>query len=97
MEGHWSLILNAAVCLISVLLLAFCVPLLRARLGEERFAALQERIAVAVRAAEQLFGSGEGQKKKDFVLSTLLESGLVKQVDEVTALLESEVYQMKHE
>ena len=96
MEWNWSLILNAAVSLICVLILTVCVPLLKARLGEARFQALQNRIAVCVAAAEQLFGSGEGQKKKDYVLSTLLERGLVKDVNDVTALMESEVYRLQN-
>ena len=96
MEWNWSLILNAAVSLICVLILTVCVPLLKARLGEARFQALQNRIAVCVAAAEQLFGSGEGQKKRDYVLSTLLERGLVKDVNDVTALMESEVYRLQN-
>ena len=45
MEWNWSLILNGVVCLVSVLLLTFCVPLLKARLGEARFQALQNFVA----------------------------------------------------
>ena len=63
---------------------------------KERFQALQNRVAVGVAAAEQLFGSGEGQKKKDYVLSTLLGRGLVNNVDDVTALIESEVYRLQN-
>ena len=64
MDWNWSLILNAAVSLVCALILTVCVPLLKARLGEERFQTLQNRVAICVAAAEQLFGSGEGQKKK---------------------------------
>lgn len=96
MEGSWSMILNAAIAFLCVALVSFCVPLLKTRLGEDRFAALQSWIAIGVQAAEQLFGSGEGQKKKDYVLSLLLDKGLVNRPDDVTALLESEVYQLNH-
>lgn len=96
MDWNWSLILQAVVSLVCVLILTVCVPLLKARLGEERFQALQNRVAVGVAAAEQLFGSGEGQKKKDYVLSTLLGRGLVNNVDDVTALIESEVYRLQN-
>ena len=94
MDWNWSLIANAAITLLCTAVLAFCVPVLKAKLGEDRLQALQHWIAVGVQAAEQLFGSGEGQRKKEYVLSLLLSKGLVYDVDSVTALLESEVYQM---
>ncbi len=94
MEWNWSLIANAAVTLLCTAILAFCVPVLKAKLGEEKLDQLQNWIAVGVQAAEQLFGSGDGQRKKEYVLSLLLSQGLVRDVDAVTALLESEVYQM---
>ena len=96
MEWNWDLILNAAVSLVCALVLTVCVPLLKTKLGAERFEALQNRIAVCVAAAEQLFGSGEGEKKKDYVLSQLLNRGLVKDVDDVTALIESAVYKLQN-
>ena len=94
MNWDWSLIANAAVTLVCTAVLVFCVPVLKARLGEEKLGKLQSWIAVGVQAAEQLFGKGEGQRKKEYVLSLLLSKGLVRNVDDVTALLESEVYQM---
>lgn len=90
-----SLILQTAVVLLVAAAGAFGVPLLRAKLGEDRFRRLQSWVAVGVEAAEQLFGSGEGPRKKDYVLSLLLERGLVHSADEVTALLESEVYRLQ--
>jgi len=96
MDGIWSMIGTAVIFLVCTAILSFCIPLLKAKLGEDRFAALQTWIAVSVQAAEQLFGSGEGRKKKDYVLSLLLDRGLVRSADEVTALLESEVYRMQN-
>ena len=90
MNWDWSLIANAAVTLVCTAVLVFCVPVLKARLGEEKLEKLQNWIAVGVQAAEQLFGKGEGQRKKEYVLSLLLSKGLVHSVDDVTALLESE-------
>jgi hypothetical protein len=96
LDGSRGIILNAAITLLCAAIVSFCVPLLKARLGEARFETLQNWISIGVQAAEQLFGSGEGQKKKDYVLSMLLDMGLVKRPDDVTALLESEVYQLTH-
>jgi hypothetical protein len=49
---------------------------------------------VAVAAAEQLFGSKTGQQKKEYVVAFLLSKGIVADIDEVTALIESEVYKL---
>jgi hypothetical protein len=95
MEWSRSLITDAALAALCAAVILFCVPLLRAKLGEERFRKLQGWIAIGVEAAEQLFGSGEGQRKKEWVLSLLLDRGLVKSADEVTALLESEVFRLQ--
>ena len=91
-----NLIAQAAVVLLFAAAGAFGVPLLRAKLGEVRFQTLRRWVAIGVEAAEQLFGGGEGPRKKDFVLSLLLDCGLVKSADEVTALLESEVYRLQN-
>ncbi len=95
MEWSRSLILDAVLALLCVAAVSFCVPLLWAKLGEARFQRLQRWIATGVEAAEQLFGSGEGARKKDWVLSLLLDRGLVQSADEVTALLESEVFRLQ--
>ena len=51
-------------------------------------------IETAVKAAEQIYGSKAGQQKKDYVVAFLLSKGIVADVDEVTALIESEVYKL---
>ena len=48
----------------------------------------------AVKAAEQLYGSKTGLQKKEYVVAFLLSKGIVFDVDEVTALIESEVYKL---
>lgn len=46
-------------------------------------------------AAEQIYGTKAGQKKKEYVVKFLLSKGIVFDVDEVSALIESEVYKLK--
>ena len=94
MKIDLTLIIEAALMLLSAVLTAFVLPVLRQRLSAEQTERLREWVRVGVAAAEQLFGSKTGQQKKDYVLSFLLSKGLVVDVDEVTAMIESEVYRL---
>ena len=94
MKIDLTLIFEAAVALLSAVLTAFVLPVLRRRLTAEQTERLQSWVRVGVAAAEQLFGGKTGQQKKDYVLSFLLSKGLVVDVDEVTALIESEVFKL---
>ncbi len=94
MKLDLTLIIEAALALLSAVLTAFVLPVLKKRLTAEQTERLRDWVRVGVAAAEQLFGSKTGQQKKDYVLSLLLSKGLVVDVDEVTALIESEVYRL---
>ena len=94
-------IIEAFITLISALITVFVIPkltaCLRQRLSAEEMNILKEWVKVAVAAAEQLYGSKTGQQKKEYVVSFLLSKGIVFNVDEVTALIESEVYRLTAE
>ncbi len=91
-------IIEAFIAIISAFISLLIIPKLKAYLAEklsaEQLENLKKWVKVAVAAAEQLYGSKTGQKKKEYVLSFLLSKGLVFDVDEVTALIESEVYKL---
>ena len=57
---------------------------------------LENWVSKAVASAEQLYGSKTGQQKKEYVIAFLLSKDLVFDLDEVTALIESEVYNLQH-
>lgn len=92
-----TVIIEIAVTVISAVLTGFLIPLVRSKMTNERKERLEFWLSVAVKAAEQLFRSKEkaGTQKKDYVISFLLSKGLVFDVDEVTVLIESEVYKLK--
>lgn len=92
-----TVIIEIAVTVISAVLTGFLIPLVRSKMTNERKERLEFWLSVAVKAAEQLFRNKEkaGTQKKDYVISFLLSKGLVFDVDEVTALIESEVYKLK--
>lgn len=91
-------IIEALILLLSSIITLFILPKLRAylekKLSSEQRESLRQWVKVAVAAAEQLYGSKTGQKKREYVISFLLSKGIVFDVDEVTAMVESEVYSL---
>ena len=65
------------------------------KLGEEKWASIRAFIAVAVRAAEQVFGGGNGADKKQWayerIVSFLNDRGYDADMDAVDSIIESEV------
>ena len=87
-------IIECVIALLSALVSAFVIPYIKSRLSESKRSQLIFWIKTAVRAAEQLYGSKTGKDKKEYVVSFLLSKGMVFDIDEVTALIESEVYKL---
>ena len=87
-------IVECVVLLISALITTFVVPVLRQKLSNDKREKLIFWVKTAVSAAEQIYGSKTGQQKKEFVVAFLLSKGIVADIDEVTALIESEVYKL---
>ncbi len=94
MEFDFTTLIECIVALLSAVVTTFLIPYLKQRLTEEKQSRLLFWVQTAVRAAEQLFGSKAGKQKKEYVVAFLLEKGIVFDVDEVTALIESEVYKL---
>ncbi len=94
MEFDFTNLIECIITLLSALATAFLVPFLKQKLSDEKQQKLQFWVQVAVAAAEQLFGSKTGQQKKEYVVAFLLSKGIVVDIDEVTALIESEVYKL---
>ena len=92
-------IIEALIALLSAIITLVIIPKVRsylaAKLSAEQRENLKQWVKVAVAAAEQLYGSKTGLEKKDYVVSFLLSKGIVFDIDEVTALIESEVYKIK--
>ena len=87
-------LIQAIISLLAVVITGFLVPYLKTKISKEKFEKLKDLVSVAVKAAEQLYGSKTGQQKKEFVISFLISKGINFDVDEVTALIESEVYKL---
>ena len=97
MKNDYTFIFEFIITLLSTLVSCFLIPQLKNRLSKEKREKLIYWTEIAVKAAEQLYGSKTGQQKKEYVVAFLLSKGIVFDVDEVTALIESEVYKLKSE
>ncbi len=90
-------IIELIVAIVSALITTFLIPILKEKISAEKYEKLKMWVSVAVKAAEQIYGSKTGQQKKEYVVSFLLSKGLVFDIDEVTAMIESEVYKLTGE
>lgn len=87
-------IIEIVIALASALITGFLIPYLKKKVSAEKLEELKKWTNIACLAAEQLYGGGTGKQKKEYVQSFLLSKGIVLDVDEVTALIESEVYKL---
>lgn len=97
MKNDYTPLFEFIITLISAIVSCFLIPTLKKKLTKEKQEQLSYWVGVAVKAAEQLFGSKAGQQKKEYAVAFLLSKGIVFDVDEVTALIESEVYKLSAE
>ena len=97
MDFDFTVIIECVIALLSAAVTTFLIPYLKQRLTEEKQKKLLFWVQTAVKAAEQIYGSKTGQKKKEYVVGFLLSKGVVFDIDEVTALIESEVYKLTGE
>lgn len=90
----YTTIIEIIISLFSAIITAFVIPVLKQKLSAEKREKLLFWVQTAINAAEQIYGSKTGEQKKDYVVSFLLSKGIVFDIDEVNALIESEVYKL---
>ena len=69
-------IIEGLIALFSAVITAFVIPFIKAKLTRSQQENLRFWVSLAVRAAEQLYGSGTGKEKKEYVISFLLSKGI---------------------
>lgn len=69
-------IIVAVIGLCSALITGYVLPWLNAKLGSAKMERLERYVKVAVEAAEQLFGDGQGEAKLNYVENYLEDRGL---------------------
>ena len=76
--------------------IVFALPWLKERIGAEKLKNLWKLVGIAVSAAEQVFGSGNGDKKKEYALEYLDDIGVTAKVtpEQLDAMIEAAVYEL---
>lgn len=94
MTFDFTVLFEIVLSVISMIASCFLIPWLKEKLSAEKLERLVKLVKIAVEAAEQMYGSGEGQKKKEYVIAFLLSKGIVFDTNEVEAIIESAVLQL---
>lgn len=84
-------IITAVITLITVILSSFVIPLIKQKCDSEKLKKWKEYVAIAVRAAEQIYSVGDGKTKKDYVFKYLFSKGIKFDTDTVNKMIESAV------
>ena len=87
-------IIELTITVITTLISLYAIPYLKQKLSEEKFNRLSCIVCTAVKAAEQIYGSKTGQQKKEYVVSFLKSKNIMFDINEVEAMIESEVFKM---
>ena len=89
-------IAEAVVTLLAAIITGVVVPWIKAKTTAQQQDALLKWVKVGVAAAEQIYaGSGQGAKKKKWVLDFLAKNGMKVDSDAVMAAIEGAVYGLK--
>ena len=93
-EIDFTPIFEAIITIVSLLVTSFLIPYIKQKLSVEKYEDLKKWVSIGVKAAEQIYGSKTAQEKKEYVVSFLKSKGITFNIDEVSALIESEVYKL---
>lgn len=91
-------LVQAIVALAGALITAYVVPYIKNKVDAQKLERMQSWVRVGITAAEQLFSeSGQGEKKKAYVLAFLNQHGFTIDASVLDALIESGVNSVKNE
>lgn len=94
-------ILKIVISVAAALISAYVIPLLREKLADIKYQRLLDMVEIAVRAAEQTIGEGNGHLKKDevitFVTSWMVAHGIMITEEQLDQLIEAAVFNMNNE
>ena len=92
-----TIFIKGFIALLSVIGLYFVIPFLKAKTTSSELESLIEFVTVGVRAAEMMYKeTGMGAKKKEYVVEYLKELGYTVDVNEIDAMIEGAVFDLKN-
>lgn len=93
-----TMVFNAILTLIVALVVTFLIPYLKKNVSGKELEEIIKWVRIAVQAAEMIFAeSGMGKKKKEYVLDFLEAHGVTYDAEQLDALIESAVLELKKE
>lgn len=91
-------IIEAIITLLVAVITAFVIPYIKSKLSANKLAEIMKWVKIAVEAAEMIYKeSGMGKEKKKFVETFLTEHGTKVDIEQLDALIESAVLELKKE
>ena len=87
-------IFEIVLSILAAIVTYYVIPLLKEKIDAEKLKRLIKLIKIAVDAAEQLYGSGYGEEKREYVVNYLLKKGIVFDADEIDMIIESAVFRL---
>lgn len=90
-------IILLAIFLLASVASAVFLPWLKSKIGNENLVEFLKWVEIGVAAAEQLFSSFDGPKKKAYVVQFLEDKGITFDEDEVDAAIEAAVNRLHAE
>ena len=101
MEINLTQIILAVITLLFGLLMRYVVPSIKTNMTSDQIEMVRIAVKTAVYAAEQLYGSKQGQQKLDYVIKVLSEQGYIIDkddvADEIRVLIEAFVKELSLE
>ena len=90
-------ILNAVIALLAALITALVIPWIKRKTSAQDREELLRWVEIAVAAAEQIWGSAQGEEKKKAVADFLREKGFSFSEREIDSAIEAAVLQLHRE
>lgn len=88
-------VLGAIITLAIAVVTSIVIPLIKKKIGDEKFSEIERWVKVAVQAAEQLFaGTGRGAEKLAYVEDFLAGKGFSIDSESLRNLIEAAVYSL---
>jgi len=93
-----TLIVKIVLMVLAAIYTYILVPFIKAKTTDTELESLKKFVRAGVRAAEMIYNEdGMGAKKKAYVLEYLKELGYSIDVNEIDAIIEGAVYELKKE
>ena len=94
-------IISIIILLAGAVIMTVLIPGIKSKISSDSMVTVYGFITIAVAAAEQIYGSKTGQKKKQYVIDYLKGKGITVDIDviesEFNAMIEAAVYELSKE